>query len=262
LELQSAVKKSFYNWSIAAVTATLPKYFVMKNRFAITYLILLMVTLFSCEAQQTANNLDATAFEKNISSVDSVQLLDVRTAAEYNSGHIKNALLADWKNDQEFNRRISFIDKKKPVYVYCLGGGRSAAAAKVMRENGFEKVYELTGGINTWKAANKAVEGKSDAKEMSIEAFNDAISSTPFVLVDFGAVWCPPCKQMEPVLNKLQTEMKGKFTLVKVDGGNDTEVMKQHNVTALPVFIVFKNGKEVWRRDGIATKEELAAQLQ
>jgi thioredoxin len=234
----------------------------MKNRFVITYLILLVVTFISCEAQQATNNLDAAAFEKGISAADSVQVLDVRTAAEYKTGHIKNALLADWKNDQEFNRRISFIDKKKPVYVYCLGGGRSAAAAKVMRESGYEKVYELTGGINAWKAANKALEGKSDIKEMSIEAFNGAILSTPFVLVDFGAVWCPPCKQMEPVLNQLQADLKGKFTLLKVDGGNDTEIMKQYNVTALPVFIVFKNGKVVWRRDGIATKEELAAQLQ
>jgi rhodanese-related sulfurtransferase len=234
----------------------------MKTMSAIVSILLLVGTLLSCQAQQAGNSLTVSEFEKDILNTNAAQILDVRTDAEYKSGHIKNALLADWKKDQEFNRRISLIDKKKPVYVYCLGGGRSEAAAKVMRESGFEKVYELTGGINAWKAANKPLEGKSDIKQMTMDAFNGAILSAPVVLVDFGAVWCPPCKQIEPVLNKLQTDLKDKFTLVKVDGGNDTEIMKQFNVTALPVFMVFKNGKLVWRRDGIATQEELTAHLQ
>jgi len=66
---------------------------------------------------------------------------------------------------------------------------------------------------------------------------------------------------MEPVLQQVKQQLPGKFELVKVDGGNDAAIMKAYNVTALPVFIVFKNGKEVWRRDGIATAEELTAQL-
>ena len=82
-----------------------------------------------------------------------------------------------------------------------------------------------------------------------------------FVLVDFGAVWCPPCKKMEPVLNSLQTNNPGKFTLVKVDGGNDLDLLKQYAVTALPVFIIFKDGRQVWRKDGVATEKEIASAL-
>jgi rhodanese-related sulfurtransferase len=234
----------------------------MKSLFTIASILFLVTVLFSCQAQQTAYKLNAIKFEDEILKTNNAQVLDVRTDDEYKSGHIKNAMLADWKNEKEFNRRISFIDKKKPVYIYCLGGGRSAAAAKVMRENGYEKVYELIGGVNAWKASNKTLEGKSETKEMSVAAFDGAIASSPFVLVDFGAVWCPPCKQMEPVLSKLQIDLKDKFTLVKVDGSNDTEIMKQYTVTSLPVFIVFKDGKVKWRHDGIVTLEELKAQLQ
>ena len=234
----------------------------MKTLSAIANMMVFICTLLSCKAQQVSNSINVSDFEKGMVDTTAAQILDVRTDAEYKTGHIKNALLADWKNEQEFSRRISFIDKKKPVYIYCLAGGRSAAAAKIMRDKGFEKVFELTGGINAWKAADKPLEGKSDIKEMSMDSFNGAIISAPVVLVDFGAPWCPPCKQMEPVLSKLQADLKDKFILVKVDGGNDIEIMRQYNVTALPVFIVFKNGKVVWRHDGIATKEELAAQLQ
>jgi rhodanese-related sulfurtransferase len=231
----------------------------MKYLFNVSCSILLSVLFFACNAQ-TNTALTADEFQKNITTAD-IQLLDVRTPAEYNSGHIKNSLQADWNDKKEFNRRIEFIDKSKPVYVYCLAGGRSAAAGKEMRAMGYENVYELTGGINAWKAASLPLEGKINEKQMSIEEFNTAIKTPGTVLVDFGAEWCPPCKKMEPVLKNLQANNMGKFTLVKVDGGKDDDILKQYSVTQLPVFIIFKDGKQVWRRDGIATEKEIADAL-
>ncbi len=231
----------------------------MNTLRKIAYSFSFVLFLFSCTAQ-TKTSLSADEFEKAIIK-DSVQVLDVRTAAEYTSGHIKNTLWANWNDPGEFERRISFIDKKKPVYVYCLAGGRSAAAAAKMRSEGFENVYELKGGINAWKAADKKLEGAVATRQMSIEAFNGALTSSKTVLVDFGAEWCPPCKKMEPVIQSLQKNNAGKFALVKVDGGNDEAVLKAYNVTALPVFIIFKDGKQVWRKDGVAEEKEIAAHL-
>lgn len=221
--------------------------------------IFICTTFITCTAQ-TKNNLSADEFEKAIKK-DSVQILDVRTPGEYSSGHIKNTLLANWNDAKEFERRISFIDKAKPVYVYCLAGGRSAAAAAKMRSMGFTNVFELTGGINAWKAADKNLEGVNKAKQMTEEEFNGALASSKTVLVDFGAEWCPPCKTMEPVLESLQKNNPNKFILFKVDGGKDESILKAHNVTALPVFIIFKDGKQVWRKDGVATEKEIAANL-
>lgn len=211
----------------------------------------------TCKAQ-TKTSLTADEFEKAISK-DSIQLLDVRTPDEYASGHIKNSLLADWKDKNEFNRRIGYIDKERPVFVYCLGGGRSAAAAEKMRASGYLQVYELVGGMNAWKAGNKAVEGKSNEIQMSVEEFTQSINASKTVLVDFGAEWCPPCKKMEPILVQLKKDVGKTYSLVKVDGGNDISVMKALQFVALPTFIVFKDGKEVWRKQGIATLEELKA---
>lgn len=146
--------------------------------------------------------------------------------------------------------------------MYCLGGGRSAAAAEKMRALGYRNVYELSGGINAWKAANKSVEGKSGDTQMSVETFNQAINSSKKVLVDFGADWCPPCKVMEPRLKKLQEKHAEKFTLVKVDGGRDEDLLKIYKVTALPVFILFRDGKPVWRKEGIVEEKELAELFQ
>jgi rhodanese-related sulfurtransferase len=225
----------------------------------ITCTTFLSALLLACNAQ-TNTALTADQFQQNISTTG-IQLLDVRTPSEYYSGHIKNSLQADWTDKKEFARRIEFIDKNKPVYVYCLSGARSGAAAKEMRANGYLEVYELTGGINAWKSANLPLEGKADGKQMSIEQFNTAIKAPGTVLVDFGAEWCPPCKKMEPVLKSLQATNPGKFTLVKIDGGKDEDILKQYAVTALPVFIIFKDGKQVWRKDGTATEKEIADAL-
>lgn len=215
--------------------------------------------IFSCKAQNK-NALTASEFEKGIAKAD-VQVLDVRTPGEFFSGHIKNALQADWNDQQEFERRISFIDKNKPVYVYCLAGGRSAAAADKMRKSGYSNVYELKGGTNAWRAAGKPLEGAGHEKQMSIDALNNTINGSETVLLDFGASWCPPCKQMEPILKSLSENQKGKFTLIKVDGGRDQDIVQAYQVTTLPVFIVFKKGKQVWRKDGLATEKEMADQL-
>jgi len=220
----------------------------------------LSCVLFSCTAQ-VKNNLKADEFEKGISNKDSVQILDVRTPGEYAGGHIKSSLLADWNNKKEFDRRIAFIDKNKPVYIYCLAGGRSAAAAEKLRSAGYQQVFELDGGINSWKAAGKPIEGQTAAKQMTMEEFNGTIQSAGTVLVDFGAEWCPPCRKMEPVLKNLEASHAGKFLLLKVDGGKDEAVMKAYNVTALPVFIIFKDGKQVWRKDGVAEEQEIAGYL-
>ena len=223
-----------------------------------SYISAIIFHLFFFTAHaQSKTGLTADEFQQGIIKKDSIQLLDVRTQAEYNSGHLKNALLADWRDEKEFNRRLAFIDKNKPVYVYCLGGGRSAEAAKKMRESGYQKVYELNGGINAWKAANKDVEGKGNEKEMTPDELNEAINKARYVLVDFGAEWCPPCKKMEPVLKSVQTNNPG-LSLIKVDGSRDQQLLKQYVVTALPVLILYKNGKQVWRKDGIADEKEIS----
>lgn len=216
--------------------------------------------LLACSSQaQPDQVLSVSDFEKGIAQ-NAIQILDVRTAGEFRSGHIAKALQADWNNPSQFRDRTQHLDKNKPVYIYCLSGARSAAAARVLREQGFT-VYELAGGINAWKRNNKPLEGGVKSTQMSAEEYAQAITSNAVVLVDFGAEWCPPCKKMEPILAEVQSELGNKFKLVKVDGGNDLNLMKQEKVEALPVFIIYKDGKEVWRQQGIVSKAELLKNL-
>jgi thioredoxin len=220
---------------------------------------LFMITACSLNGQQ-ANAINPDAFLKAISA-GKIQVLDVRTADEYKSGHINNALQANWLDKNEFNDRTSHLDKNKTVYIYCLSGGRSGAAAEVLRTKGYN-VINLEGGINAWKRESKPLVGVDpNAKQTSMAAYEGQVRSTNIVLVDFGAEWCPPCKKMEPVLDAFMKQNNKKLTLVKMDGGIETALMKSLKVEALPTFILYKNGKEVKRKQGLVTQEEFNSWL-
>jgi rhodanese-related sulfurtransferase len=185
-------------------------------------------------------------------------VLDVRTSNEYNQNHLKGAFLADWTNRPQFVERVSALDKAKPVYTYCLSGARSAAAAKWLRENGYI-VYNMSGGIAAWKQAGKPLEEAAEMPQMSLQQYQALIPNDKTTLVDVSAVWCPPCKKMKPIVDSLATS--GKFKLVTIDGGEQTSISNQLGIEAFPTFIVYKNGKEVWRKSGMISAGELSKQL-
>jgi rhodanese-related sulfurtransferase len=216
-------------------------------------------TLFTgCFAQ---NELPVADFSKAVSA-NTAQVLDVRTPGEFGSGHITGALNADWNNKEVFNDRTQYLDKNKTVFIYCLSGVRSAAAAKVLRSSGYN-VTELKGGIISWKSAGLPLEGMSKEPPMSISYYDDFIKKErrKMLLVDFGASWCAPCKKMEPYLNKILAENKAKLLLLKVDGGKDEEVMKANKVESIPYLILYKEGKEVWRHQGFIEEADLRKAL-
>lgn len=215
-----------------------------------------------CRSQGNPNNgaEEPAVFRDGLKNAQ-VQLLDVRTAEEFRNGHIARALQANWKDMAQFTDRVQYLDKNKPVYVYCLAGPRSTAAAAWLRQNGFREVVELKGGFKAWRAENLPVEGLVSSPQITPEQYLASIPADKTTLVDVGAAWCPPCVKMAPVIEELQKDPSLHFTLMKVDAGEQVELLKYLGIDPIPVFIVYKNGKEVWRKQGIVSRDELSAQL-
>ena len=202
----------------------------------------------------TAKTFAVTQFKEAISKPN-IQILDVRTAGEYQSGHIQNALQANWNDAKEFQDRTQHLDKSKTVYVYCQAGGRSAAAQAFLIEKGYN-VVNLEGGMSNWKMNQMPVEGNANAVQMRVVDFDKVIADNQLVLVDIGATWCPPCRKMQPTIDQIKKEQGNQLYFLAVDGGVDMDVMKHVQFEALPTFIIYKNGKEVWRKQGIVEKGE------
>ncbi|MDD2793728.1 MAG: DUF953 domain-containing protein [Sediminibacterium sp.] len=234
------------------------------------YLSLLVAAIFSlaCNSnsqpqeagveQVQTGTLGAAEFEQRMKDPN-VQILDVRTAAEYKNAHMKNALQANWMDKAQFEDRTQYLDKNRPVLLYCASGIRSAQAMEELAQKGFKQLYNLKGGIALWKMDNKPLIAQEAVAELSLAAFESMVKGTKVALVDIGAEWCPPCVKMEPVLQQLQKDLPNAYALIKVDGGNDATVMKALKFESLPTFIVFKDGKETWRKQGIVSLEELKA---
>jgi rhodanese-related sulfurtransferase len=231
----------------------------------IASLFFITTTLLSCAQQSNQQNgtaqnnameltVDAAKFSQAIAT-PGAQILDVRTAGEFQSGHIANALQANWLDEKEFKNRTQHLDKTKTIFIYCQSGGRSASAQEALMQAGYQ-VVNLEGGMSNWKMQQMPVEGSGNAVEMRVADFQKLIQSNAYVLVDVGATWCPPCRKMQPVMDALKQTPPKPFYFLSVDGGQDIEVMKSIKASELPTFILFKNGKEVWRKVGVAPQAD------
>lgn len=125
----------------------------MKRLFIISGVLLIALFSVSCldGNADTSNAQLVTAEEmKSILELEDVQLVDVRTPKEFNELRIANAQNIDFRSPT-FEQDIAKLDKSKPVVLYCKSGKRSAKCSKKLQEAGFEKIYELEGGISKWK---------------------------------------------------------------------------------------------------------------
>ena len=85
-------------------------------------------------------------------STPNLQLVDVRTAAEFAQGTIKGAVNIDVKETTTFKDKMEQFDKNKPVYIFCQAGGRSKKAAAQLLEMGFTTIYDFSDGYSTWSS--------------------------------------------------------------------------------------------------------------
>jgi len=90
-----------------------------------------------------------------------------------------------------------------------------------------------------------------------MEPFNEVINSEKPTLVDFYADWCQPCKAMNPVIVEVARQCEGKSRVIKINIDKNQETARQFNVQAVPTFIIFKNGKQIWRHAGMIDKAAL-----
>lgn len=98
--------------------------------------------------------LDIANFEKKLNNTTDRILLDVRTPPEYKNGHLANSTLLDIKSE-DFTEQVNKLNKTKPVFVYCASGIRSNKAASVLKEQGFNEIYHMDGGLTEWINANR-----------------------------------------------------------------------------------------------------------
>jgi rhodanese-related sulfurtransferase len=103
-----------------------------------------------------ATHVDPNAAEKLVKE-GKVTVVDVRTVNEYKQGHIAGAKNID-VTENDFEDKVSKLDKSKPYLVHCASGHRSTNSLETFKKLGFQSIYHLDGGMKAWEAAGKSVE--------------------------------------------------------------------------------------------------------
>ena len=81
------------------------------------------------------------------------------------------------------------------------------------------------------------------------------------VLVDFTAVWCQPCRMVEPIVKQLAQDWDGKVKVVKLDADENPNILMQYGVMGIPTLMLFKGGEIKERLTGYQPKERLESKI-
>lgn len=90
-----------------------------------------------------------------------------------------------------------------------------------------------------------------------MQTFSEIIHSDSPVLVDFFATWCGPCQMLMPVLKQVKDSVGNRVVILKIDVDKNQALASQYQVRGVPTLILFQNGKVLWRKSGVLTKEEI-----
>ena len=237
-------------------------------------LTIFFITVFfltSCNHSQSQQsetfikNVDSNTFKELVDAGKGI-ILDVRTPEEVADGYINNASTINLY-DEDFKDKINLIPKDKEIYVYCKAGGRSSEAAELLQSNGFNRIYNLEGGIIKWEENEFSIVKPNISKdekiqEVSLEDFKSLLATDKPVLIGFHTVWCSPCRKMAPIIDLIEVEYKDKAVVIRIDVDKSKDVGKAYNISGVPVFILFKNGEEKWKHNGMISEEELKKQIE
>ncbi len=191
--------------------------------------------------------------------------LDVRTPGEVARGHIEGASAVSISS-ADFARKVSRMQRNKPIFVYCASGSRSMHAGRLLQRMGFAEVYNLSGGIMAWRRAGLPVDRSAmrhaPAAAMTPAAFDKLIAAGKPVLADFHSPWCAPCKRMAPIVDKLEAAHRGKAAIVRIDVDASTALADREKISGIPVFVLYVGGKETWRHSGELSEAALSKRIE
>ena len=92
--------------------------------------------------------------------------------------------------------------------------------------------------------------------------YNEAINSSKVVLVEFYASWCPHCQRMMPIVAQIKELLEGQVNVYQYEIDENAELANQEGADSIPTFIIYKDGKEVWRESGEIDGQLLLSKIQ
>lgn len=92
--------------------------------------------------------------------------------------------------------------------------------------------------------------------------YSELISQPGTLLVEFYATWCPHCRKMMPIVEQVKELLGGRAKVYQLDIDQNDEAANEAKAESVPTFIVYKDGKEIWRHSGEIDGEILLSKVE
>jgi thioredoxin 1 len=115
----------------------------------------------------------------------------------------------------------------------------------------------------------KALQSTFKQEQKMDETNQDKLYQDPFMsqissgvsMIDFNAAWCSPCREQQPIVDRLVQKFKGRATILGLDVDQNPGPAQSMEITSIPTLIIYKDGKEIQRFIGKQSEETLANSL-
>ena len=91
--------------------------------------------------------------------------------------------------------------------------------------------------------------------------FSEIINQDKPVLVDFFATWCGPCKALAPILKQVKDALGENVSIITIDVDKNQPLANKYQVRGVPTMLLFKDGKQLWRKSGALPKHEIVSAI-
>ncbi len=186
-----------------------------------------------------------------------LKLIDLRPVEQFQRGHLKFALSLDYEEDDFLTNLRLRVPKNVPIVLYCSTGKLGKEAQTYISELGYSRAYYLEGGFDEWILQAKPYVSDYQTTEpiasITYMQLQRAAQQFPLYIGLFIEPSCDACTKENQLLNEVFPEAQ----IISLSGQRVIGLREQLNIKKYPTLLVFKNGKQVWRIDGSASREEL-----
>lgn len=124
------------------------------------------------------------------------------------------------------------------------------------------KMMTLFLGITLLISCNNSKESGAASSESQQNVASEKVQNPVVKIIDFNATWCGPCKEMAPIIEKVEQKYTGKVAFEKVDVDEQSALANQYGIQSIPTLVYLDaQGKEITRTVGFLSENELEAKI-
>jgi rhodanese-related sulfurtransferase len=228
----------------------------------------LSIILVSClgNSNEKIQSINVDDLEQAMRPYANLQVIDLRSPEAYLEAHLPGAVNID-QNSPTFEKELAGLNPELPVYFYCANGLNSAQVIKKLSKKPYPKIYDITGGYAAWSGAGKKVlqvDRVARPEAVTRMEYDAMIKKTELMLLQFSPSSVDPSvlKRMESMVFGIVKRNEGELKFKKYNYRDQVSLARDLKVNNLPTLILYRQGEEVWRFEGMPEKSEIEEAIQ